>query len=63
MALKINFDSAGRPEIPTFILSEKNGDHVGVLSTVSQIHTIGNLNSFSEFSFSIYKVLNEEKKC
>ena len=61
MALKINFDSAGRPEIPTFILSEKNGDHVGVLSTVSQIHTIGNLNSFSEFSFSIYKVLNEEK--
>ena len=53
MAIKINFDSASRPEVPTFMLSEKNGDHVGVLSTISQIHVIGNLNSFSEFSFSI----------
>lgn len=61
MAIKINFDTGGRPEVPTFILSEKNGDHVGVLSTISQIHVIGNLNSFSEFSFSIYKVLNEER--
>lgn len=59
MAIKINFDSSGLPETPTFIVSKRNGDHIGVINTATKIHVKDNLNSFSEFSFSVFKTLND----
>lgn len=61
MAVSIKFDSANRPEIPTLILSKKNGDHIGVLNTASEIYFNANLNSYEELSFVVYKNLNGKR--
>lgn len=61
MAVSIKFDSANKPEIPTLILSKKNGDHIGVLNTASEIYFNANLNSYDELSFVVYKNLNGKK--
>lgn len=61
MPVKINFDSSGMPETPTFILSRRNGQHFGALNNVTKIRLVDNLNSPFEFSFYIYKILNGER--
>ena len=59
MAVKINFDSSGMPEVPTFILSTRNGNHIGVLNNITQIQLRKNMNSPFDSSFLVYKILNE----
>lgn len=61
MAVKINFDSSGMPEIPTFILSKRSGEHIGGLNNVSQIQQKENMNSPFDFSMRIHKRLNGVK--
>lgn len=58
MAVKINFDSACVPELPTCVLSKRSGEHIGTLNNITDVHFTDNLNSWSEFSFAIYKTLN-----
>jgi len=57
MSVKINFDTSGNPEIPTCILSKRNGEHIGVLNTINKIHFSDDLY-ISEFSFCVHKILN-----
>lgn len=59
MAVKINFDNSGIPEPPTFILSKRNGNHIGVLNNITQTQLRENMNSPFDSSFLVYKVLNE----
>lgn len=60
MAVKINFDTSGMPEPPTFILSTRNGKHIGVLNNITKIQLGDNLSSPFEFSFIVHKVLNDK---
>lgn len=59
MAVKINFDSSGMPETPTFILSKRSGEHIGALNNVSNVQQKENMKSFFDFSMCIHKKLNE----
>lgn len=60
--IKINFDSANRPEPPTFILVRHNGDRIGQLNNIEGEDLTDNLKSPSEISFTVYKRKNG-KKC
>lgn len=54
MAITINFDTANRPETPTFILERRNGEKFGRLNNISGIHFSDRLTP-SEFSFVLHK--------
>lgn len=58
MSVTIKFDNAGMPELPTCILSKRSGEHIGVLTNITNVHFTDNFNSSSEFSFVIYKNAN-----
>lgn len=58
MAVYIKFDSAGMPELPECILCKQNGEHIGLLNTITQVHFSDSMNSAKEFSFLIHKTLN-----
>lgn len=58
MAVKINFDTANRPEPPTFILAKKSGERLGVIDNVTDIHFSDFMNAASEISFTVHKTLN-----
>lgn len=60
MAIKIDFDAARNPQVPTFILAKKNGDKIGKLNAHA-IEITDNLNDASEISFSVYKYIDGEK--
>lgn len=57
MAIKINFDLAGNPEIPTFVLAHKNGNKIGMLEANKSVLR-DCLNAASEVTFSVYKTLD-----
>lgn len=57
MAIKINFDLAGNPEIPTFVLAHKNGNKIGMLEANKPVLR-DCLNAASEVTFSVYKTLD-----
>lgn len=61
MAIKINFDSSGNPEAPTFILMSMSGKKFGELDK-KNIIIKDCLNDVEEISFDIYKYL-DNKKC
>lgn len=60
MAIKINFDKARKPEIPTIVLARKNGDKLGQLN-VKAIEVSDCLNDVSEITFNVHKYVDGEK--
>lgn len=60
MAIKINFDAANNPEVPTIILAKKNGDKIGKLNAKS-IDISDVMNDASEITFKIYKFIDGVK--
>ena len=60
MAIKINFDAANNPEVPTIILAKKNGDKIGLVNAKS-IEVSDNLNDASEISFTVNKYVDGNK--
>ncbi|MCI8371077.1 MAG: tail fiber domain-containing protein [Lachnospiraceae bacterium] len=60
MALHINFDPAGRPEIPTIILADKSGKKLGELC-VQGLILKDCLNSAAEITFDVHKYVNGRK--
>lgn len=58
MAIRINFDPSGNPELPTFVLAKKNGDKIGKLSNISGVNVRGALNDCPEISFTVNKYDN-----
>ena len=59
MALRINFDTSGNPELSTFILAHKDGRIIGELSHVSNVKIRGSLKDAHEISFVIHKMDND----
>lgn len=59
MSIKINFDLANNPEVPTFVLAKKNGDRIGVIPSKA-ISMSDVLNDFSEITFTVDKYVNNE---
>ena len=55
MSLKIKFDTANQPEMPTLILSKKSGDRFGIINNISDFNVKDSLNSPSEFTFVVHK--------
>ena len=60
MAIKINFDPSGNPELPTLVLGKKNGDKIGLLDNIAGVNVNGYLNDCPEISFTVYKEDNGE---
>lgn len=61
MAIKINFDTARNPEVPTIILARRNGNKLGQLN-VKSIEVSDCLNDTSEITFNVHKYV-DGKKC
>ena len=60
MSMKINFDTTNNPEMPTLILSHKDGRKIGQL-VAENIVVRGSMINPSEISFNIRKFLNGEE--
>lgn len=54
MAIKIKFDAAHNPQVPTIVLAKKNGDKLGQLNA-KEIEVSDSLNDASEITFTVYK--------
>ena len=54
MTIKINFDTAHNPEVPTLVLAKKNGDMLGKINAKS-IEVSGSLNDANEITFNVHK--------
>ena len=54
MTIKINFDAAHNPEVPTLVLAKKNGEMLGKIDAKS-IEVSGSLNDANEITFNVYK--------
>lgn len=61
MAIKIKFDAAHNPQVPTIVLAKKNGDKLGQLNA-KEIEVSDSLNDASEITFTVYKNI-DGKKC
>ncbi|MBQ8206418.1 MAG: hypothetical protein IJZ77_03065 [Bacilli bacterium] len=61
MSIKINFDSANNPETPTFILTKRNGDRIGLIEQ-NTISLSDVLKDASEISFTVNKYTSS-KRC
>lgn len=59
MAIKIKFDTNDIPENPTFVLSKRSGDKIGLISNITNIQVKDCLNSVPEVSFTVHKYDNE----
>lgn len=57
MAIKIDFDAAHNPQVPTIILAKKNGDMLGGLDA-SEVEITDSMNDESEMTFKVYKYVN-----
>lgn len=55
---KLKFDTAGNVENITFVLAYKNGNKIGNLTNINDIVTKHSLNSYSEFSFTAHKKID-----
>lgn len=60
MSIKIRFDTANRPELPTIILARKNGDKIGKIDSRA-IEVAGDIKEASEITFNINKFINNKK--
>ena len=57
MAIKIDFDAAHNPQMPTLVLAKKNGDKLGKLNAV-EIEITDAMNDASEMTFKVYRLVN-----
>ena len=57
MAIKINFDTANNPELPTLILATRDGSKLGLLEA-KQIELSEKLNGASEITFIVNKYVD-----
>ncbi len=60
MNIKINFDSAGNPEIPTLILANRSGNKLGKINAINIIAK-DSLNNPAEISFIVNKFINNKR--
>ena len=60
MAIKINFDVAHNPEVPTLVLARRNGDKLGLINAKS-IEVTDNMVDACEMSFTVYKYIDNKK--
>ena len=61
MAINIKFDLTGNPEPPTILLSNRNGNILGQLDVdVESIDMSDKFNDTSEFSFTLYKYVDDK---
>lgn len=61
MAINIKFDLTGNPEPPTILLANRNGNILGQLDVdVESIDISDKFNDASEFSFTIYKYIDDK---
>lgn len=61
MAINIKFDLTGNPEPPTIILAKRNGEKLGQLEIEPEsIDLNDKLNDASEFSFTLYKYVDNK---
>ena len=58
MAVKIPFDSAMLPIMPTFVLATRSGEKLGTLP-VSHLHFADEFASKSDLQFVVYKYNND----
>lgn len=62
MAINIKFDLSGNPEPPTIILANRNGNKLGQLQVDEKsIDLSDKFSDASEFSFTLYKYIEDEK--
>ena len=61
MAIKIKFDAAHNPQVPTIVLAKKNGDKLGQLNA-KEIEVSDSLSDASEITFTVYKNI-DGKEC
>ena len=62
MAINIKFDLNGNPELPTIILTERNGDRLGQLYVnADSVDMSGKMNSASEISFTLNKYIDGKR--
>ena len=59
---KITYDLWGHIENPTIVLSTRYHKHLGEITNIFGYNTSFNMNSFQEFSFDLYKVV-DGKEC
>lgn len=57
MAIKMKFDSANQIQSPTMVLTYRSGNPIGSIIP-KNIHYNESLNSYNEFSFDVYKSLD-----
>lgn len=55
MSLKIEFDAAGNPVMPTLILARHSGYKLGNLIAPYNMKLVGTLRESPEFSFTVNK--------
>ena len=60
MAIKINFDTAHNPEMPTIVLAKKNGDKIGQINAKA-IEVSDSMNDGSDIIFNVHKYIDGEK--
>lgn len=60
MSIKINFDTANNPEIPTLILAYRDGRKIGTIVADGIVVKDSMMNA-SEMSFKVRKFINNEK--
>ena len=61
MAINIKFDLAGNPEPPTILLANRNGNILGQLDVDAEsIDMSDKFNDASEFSFTLYKYVDDK---
>ena len=57
--IKINFDTADNPEVPTLVLGRKNGDKLGLINA-KEVSVTEKMAESSEISFKVYKKIDGE---
>lgn len=57
MAIRINFDPSGNPELPTLVLSNRNGSKIGNITNKTNVNFKGSLVNADEFTFTAHKRL------
>lgn len=60
MAIKINFDAAHNPEMPTIVLAKRNGDKLGQINAKA-IAVSDSMNDGSDITFNVYKYIDGVK--
>ncbi len=60
MAIRINFDSNHNVQTPTFVLTNRNGDRLGVIPAYNIVFK-DTMNSYSELTFKVDKVNNRKE--